>query len=223
MAFVRTKWSQFLEPNSELPTDVVFIVEERHQEEHQEGHQEGVTGHQEEPDKKKVKRVPAHMFLLAGASPVFRRQFFGAAKENRAEVVIKDTTIEAFTTMIKFLYVDPHPKQFSLEDIDCPQRLCEMVNISERYQIPDLLEMAKAALENLPVTEENLIFTATTAKNYSVFEEVSKMLTAKCQAFLSLKLKTAEDVFSMIVKTKESFPGADMNVLCDLLKKTTGL
>ena len=41
-----------------------------------------------------------------------------------------------------------------------------MVNISERYQIPDLLKIAKAALENLPVTEENLIFTATIAKNY---------------------------------------------------------
>ena len=105
-------------------------------------------------------------------------------------------------------------------NIDCPQRLCEVVNISERYQIPDLLEMAKTALENLPVTEENLIFTATTAKNYSVFEDVSKMLTAKCQAFLRLKLKSAEDVFSMMVKTKESFPGADMDVLCDLLRQT---
>ena len=96
MAFVRTKWSQFLAPNSELPTDIVFIVDEEKQEE-------------EEPNEKKVKRVPAHKFLLAGASPVFRRQFFGAAKETTAEVVIKDTTIEAFTTMINFLYVDPHP------------------------------------------------------------------------------------------------------------------
>ena len=125
--------------------------------------------------------------------------------------------------MIKFLYIDPHPKQFSLKYIDCPQRLCEVVNISERYQIPDLLKIAKTALENLPVTEENLIFTATIAKNYSVFEEVSKMLTAKCQAFLSLKLKSAEDVYSMIVKSKESFPEADMDVLYELLKKPTGL
>ena len=154
MAFVMTKWSQFLEPNSELPPDVVFIVEEEQQEK------------QEGSEEKKVERVPAHKFLLAGASPVFRRQFFGAAKENTSEVVIKDTTVEAFTTMIKFLYIDPHPKQFSLKYIDCPQRLCEVVNISERYQIPDLLKIAKAALENLPVTEENLIFTATIAKNY---------------------------------------------------------
>ena len=221
MAFVRIKWSQYLEPDSELPTDVVFIVEEEYQEENQKGQQEQ---HQEQQqEQKKVKKVPAHKFLLAGASPVFRRQFLGAAKENTAEVVIKDTTIEAFTTMINFLYVDPHPKQFTLEDIDCPQRLCEVVNISERYQIPDLLKMATSALENLPVTKENLIFTAMTAKNYSVFDKVSKMLTTKCQAFLSSKLKTAEDVFSMIVRTKESFPGADMDVLYDLLKKPTGL
>ena len=49
------------------------------------------------------------------------------------------------------------------------------------------------------------------------------MLTAKCQDFLSLKLKSAKDVYSMIVKSKESFPEADMDVLYELLKKPTGL
>ena len=32
MAIVETNWAQFLEPNSELPTDVVFKVEERSEE-----------------------------------------------------------------------------------------------------------------------------------------------------------------------------------------------
>ena len=49
------------------------------------------------------------------------------------------------------------------------------------------------------------------------------MLTAKCQAFLSLKLKSAKDVYSMIVKSKESFPEADMDVLYELLKIPAGL
>ena len=32
MAIVKTNWAQFLEPNSELPTDVVFKVVERSEE-----------------------------------------------------------------------------------------------------------------------------------------------------------------------------------------------
>ena len=38
-------------------------------------------------------------------------------------------------------------RRMASPNIDCPQRLCEVVNISERYQIPDLLKMAKAALD----------------------------------------------------------------------------
>ena len=62
MAFWRTKWSQFLESRSELAPDVVFRVEEA----------------------EKVGHIPAHKFLLAGASPVFRAQFYGPAKEHTA-------------------------------------------------------------------------------------------------------------------------------------------
>ena len=74
MAFVRTNWGQFLEPDSDLPTDVVFTVEEKlDQEETRAG------------------KVSAHKLLLAGASPVFRKQFFGALKENTGdEVIVRD-------------------------------------------------------------------------------------------------------------------------------------
>ena len=196
MAFWKTKWSQFLESRSELAPDVVFRVEE-----------EGEVGH-----------IPAHKFLLAGASPVFRAQFYGPAKEHTAEVVIHGTTVKAFTTMMRFLYMDPHPAEFSLKDTaSCPQSLCELVNLAEKYQVVDLLEVAKAALTDLPVTEENLLLIATTAKNYAFFEDVSKILTSKCKAFLSSKLSSANDVYSLIVKTRQCFPEADLNVLCELL------
>ena len=38
-------------------------------------------------------------------------------------------------------------------------------------------------LQNLPITSENMMITATTAKNYAVFEEVSKTLRKKCLIF----------------------------------------
>ena len=65
MAFVRTNWGKFLEADSDLPTDVVFRVEEK-------------LG----KDETKAGTVSAHKLLLAVASPVFRKQFFGALKEN---------------------------------------------------------------------------------------------------------------------------------------------
>ena len=201
MAFWKTKWSQFLESRSELAPDVVFRVEEEEE-----------VGH-----------IPAHKFLLAGASPVFRAQFYGPAKEQTDQVVIHGTTVKAFTMMMRFLYMDPPPAEFSLKDTaSCPQRLCELVNLAEKYQVVDLLELAKAALKDLPVTEDNLLFIATTARNYAFFEDVSKILTSKCKAFLSSRLNTANDVFSLIAKTKQSFPGADMGFLCELLMDQHG-
>ena len=103
------------------------------------------------------------------------------------------------------------------------QSLCELVNISEKYQILDLNNLAKAALQSLSVTEENLIFTATTANNYSVFEDVSSLLTDKCIHFLTTSLTSARDVFSLVVKTREAFPDADMDVLYVMLKMLNGM
>ena len=206
MAFVRTNWSKFLEADSDLPTDVVFRVEEK-----------------VEQDETKAGKVSAHKLLLAGASPVFRKQFFGALKENTGEeVTVRDTTIEAFNTMIQFMYMPPEPEKFNFKNPNCAQSLCELVNISEKYQILELNSMAKTALNNLSVTEENLVFTMMTAKNYSMFEDVSTMLINKCQSFLLTKLISARDVFSFIMKTGEAFPEADMGILYNLLKTLNG-
>ena len=73
--------------------------------------------------------VSAHKFLLAGASTVFRRQFMGSLREASDVVLIKDTTFEAFATMINYLY-NPPGKSFSLSHLKCPQGLCEIYNIA---------------------------------------------------------------------------------------------
>ena len=120
------------------------------------------------------------------------------------------------------MYMPPEPEKFNFKNPNCAQSLCELVNISEKYQILELNSMAKTALENLSVTEENLVFTVMTAKNFSMFEDVSRMLMNKCQSFLLTKLISARDVFSFIMKTREAFPDADMGILYDLLKSLNG-
>ena len=63
MAIEQTDWSVFLNSQSDLPTDIVFNVIE------QEVDPEKDELNQNEP---KTAQIPAHKFLLAGVSPVFR-------------------------------------------------------------------------------------------------------------------------------------------------------
>ena len=161
--------------------------------------------------------VSAHKFLLAGASPVFRRQFLGSLKESSDVVLIKDTTFEAFATMINYLY-NPPGKSFSLSHMKCPQGLCEIYNIAERYQLENLKLIVYAVLTALPISSENLLFAAGTAKRWYVFPNVSEMLLEKCATFLAEKMKTAEDVFKLMLLTKESYPDADPDLLQELLR-----
>jgi len=161
--------------------------------------------------------VSAHKFLLAGASPVFRRQFLGSLRDTSAVVLIKDTTFEAFDTMINYLY-NPPGNSFSLSHLKCPQDLCEIYNIAERYQLEKLKLIVYAVLTALPINSENLLFAAATAKRWYVFPNVSKMLLEKCTIFLAEKMKTAEDVFKLMLLTKENFPDADPDLLQELLR-----
>ena len=101
MSVAETDWQSFLAPDSELPPDVNFLVKD--------GENEGQS-----------QTVRAHKFLLAGVSPVFRRMFFGPMKEVGDVVELKDTTLEAFDTMLNYIYRPMGGNAFSLNHIRCP-------------------------------------------------------------------------------------------------------
>ena len=127
-------WKQFLKSDSELPSDVFFHVSEE---------KEGGGG---EDLEEKGGEVGAHRLLLAGASPVFRRQFFGSLRETAEVVTIRGTTVEAFRTLVDYIYSPPG--QFSLDHIWCPSGLFHIVNIAEKYQLPGLRLIAKERFSN---------------------------------------------------------------------------
>ena len=199
-----TDWSQFLEEGSELPPDVTFNVLEQG-----EANEDEILNLE---DWKTVK-VYAHKFLLAGVSPVFRKEFFGSLRSSKDEVDIKETTIEAFTSMIHYVY-----RPDALKDITCPQLLCQVLNLAERYQINALKEYVAQTLQEKPITSHNLMFTATTAKNYAVFEDVSKMMINKCGDFLKSQLGTPDQIYDFLQASHSSFPEADTELLLELLR-----
>ena len=84
-AIVDTDWQNFLLPDSEIPSDVCFLVKD-----------ETTAG-----ENGSFKSIRAHKFLLAGSSPVFRAQFFGPMKDTGEVLEVKDTTAGAFGTMVR--------------------------------------------------------------------------------------------------------------------------
>ena len=195
MAVVDTNWKIFLSPDSNLPPDAHFLVK---------GGDEG------------DKKIAAHKFLLAGTSSVFHSLFFGPLKDNVKEVEeVENTTPEAFDTMINYIYRLPGEETFNLST--CPQKLFELFELAERYQIPKLKTVTASALETLDISRENMMFTATVAQKYKeIFGDLSKKLLLKCLEFLFQMTRGAGDILALIMETKDSFPEANMGIFQEL-------
>ena len=131
---------------------------------------------------------------------------------------MKDTTPEAFNTMVSFLY-SPPGNNFSLDDLQCPQKLFEVLKLSEYYQISKLKELTSGALSSLPMSNEVMIFAATVAsKHLGTFEEESKNLLLRCLKFLyDATSGGGGDIFALICETKKNYPDASFDVLHELV------
>ena len=198
MAIKEVNWRSFLSPDCNLHPDVTFRV---------------VTENCEES----VKTFGVHKLLLAAVSPVFEGMFFGPMKETREVFEVKDTTPEAFNTMISFLY-SPPGDSFTLEDLQCPQKLFEVLKLSDFYQISKLKELTSGALSSLPMSNEVMIFAATVAsKHLGTFEEESKNMLLKCLKFLYDTTSGGGDIFALICETKKNYPDASFDVLHELV------
>ena len=199
MSIKEVNWRSFLSPDCSLPPDVTFRV---------------VTENCEDS----VKNFVAHKFLLAAVSPVFEGMFVGPMKETRDVFEVKDTTPEAFNTMITFLY-SPPGHSFALDDVRCPQKLFEVLKLSEYYQISKLKDLTSRALSSLPMSNEVMIFAATVAsKHLGTFEEESKKLLLRCLKFLyDATSGGGGDIFALICETKKNYPDASFDVLHELV------
>ena len=200
MAIVDTDWKLFLSHDSDLPPDVSFLVR---------------TG----GDETSSKTIRAHRWALAGVSPVFRAQLCGPMKDEREVIEVEKTTSEAFQTLVDFIYRHPRQDIFSIKSTNCPQKLFELLELAERYQVLDLKNVVNKALQNFVVTRENMIFAATVASNYkAAFEDMSLNLSMKCLGFLHASTKDSDDVFALIGDTMNNFPGASLDILLELKK-----
>ena len=158
--------------------------------------------------------MPAHKFLLALASPVFRRCFFGEFKEKKV-IDMEHTTLSAFKAMMEVLYKGSIDyKKMSASDI------MELVNLAERYDLPKLKNKLKQQLEDMVIKKENVVEVAKTAMKFCHLEEVSLTLLDTCAKTLARELETKESV----VKFFSSFSGTgDEEMVLKLMKMLDAL
>jgi len=212
MALAKTDWKQYRGTNSEIPPDIFFqVLRSSTRNENIEMEKK------EEADKTNM--IAGHKLLLAGASPVFRANFFGPLRMVGEVMVVKETTVEAFAALIDFIYWPPGKETFSLKHFASFEQLCEIVEISERYQVHELKKVAMEALEKLPISSKTVISVANVADKFKVFPDVRNLLIDKSLSFLDKNLKSANDVFSFMIEAKTDFAENGLELLYDLLRE----
>ena len=178
------KWSHlsdFLKEDSEIPTDIAFEIANETSTE--------------------IGTVKAHKLILAAHSVFFRKAFFGSGlnfKESSGTVIIKETTKEAFSAMIDFIYE---------KKIDFVQKtveeLFDILDIAKRYQVEDLSLAITNHFKNFPFSidtgrffskEHDLVSSVAYAGEFEQFPDETKALFDCAVVFLKKKLTTVDKV-----------------------------
>ena len=152
--------------------------------------------------------VSGHKFLLALASPVFRRGFYGTDfKEKKTESIeMKGTTLQAFKAMIGVIYRQP----LNLKNMSVAETF-ELMNLAERYDLPKLKKKLKHEFETKVLAKDCVVEAANTAMKFQQLEEACQALLNNCAKTLVRELDTAEAVVKFCASAYDT--GDEMIVL----------
>ena len=107
--------------------------------------------------------------------------------------MIKDTTKEAFEDFLGFNY----EKKIDFGS-NTLQELFEIFNLAERYQVEELKKVVSNFIKNFPLSMDNLVKAATTAKEYCHFEGVSGALFANCVDFTKAQFTDVDSLLTFV-------------------------
>jgi len=165
MALHGGRLAKCLDSSFSLPCDVRFVFKE-------DVSVGGSYGGQE---------VKAHKLILAVASDVFERQFFGPMKDEK-DIRIEDSTKDVFQAMIDFIY----DKKISFADLDL-KFLSSLYYLADKYDIQDLSREIIASLPSHEITNDNVLEVAILAEENCHHQLLSESLYELATAFLLKK------------------------------------
>jgi len=159
--------------------------------------------------------VVGHKLILGMASPVFKGEFFGPAKETKDVIPVRETTVEAFERMLDYIY----NKNIDWSGVSLLE-LYDVVNLAEKYHIPGLLEEIKMQIQGFPLTMDSLMDAFDTAIQFIQFPNISTILKQACAKFLKASLKSDSERLQFAISLSGS--GQEGSVL-HLLELTRDL
>jgi len=170
-------FSLLLSPEPEIPFDVYFKIVTTQSSSLNNLEPSPATPENEDSQNS----LPAHKFILASVSPVFRRQFYGSIPEGEV-VDIKDSSVKAFKIMIRYIYQKSEGER--VEDLIDVHDVLDIFYLAEKYEVSGLMQQTLKRLSLFPVNASNFGGLLSTLHEYSNFEEACKVLENRVLYFI---------------------------------------
>ena len=169
--------ASLLDPSYGIPPDIHFEIEDL------EGTSLGILG--------------GHKNILALRSPVFKAMLYGPMKETGDQIRIKDSSMLAFETMLK--YIHNAEKDWEDGELDLKE-VFHITDLAERYKLPGLKQKTLDYALNFHFPREKLLEIAALAEQFHMHTDLSEALLENCAYFLTAVLETTEDYNRFIRK-----------------------
>ncbi|XP_053315518.1 BTB/POZ domain-containing protein 9 [Spea bombifrons] len=178
--------------NGEQYSDVTFIVEK--------------------------KRFPAHRVILAARCQYFRALLYGGMRESQpeAEIVLQDTTVEAFSMLIKYIYTGRATLRDEREEV-----LLDFLSLAHKYGFPELEDSTSEYLSTvLKIHNVCMIYDAANlyglsklASTCCMFMDRNAQETLASEGFLTLSKAALLDIVH-----RDSFAAPEKDIFQALMR-----
>ena len=150
-------------------------------------------------------QIPAMKSILSLKSKVFRAMFSGKFKESEdKEVVIEDTTYEAFKTLVQFIYCE----RLVLNDDNDFKLIEEVCQLSDRYDLKRILEKVDDHLMATPLNCSDSVtfnWVSKIAFDHNLPNVKTRVLSQIDQNFKHFITKTNKQLIDLNVFTHNHF------------------
>ena len=128
-----------------------------------------------------TKEVKAHTVILAAASDVFNREFYGSLNADH-DIEIKDSCQEVFLKMIEYIY--NKKSDFKKDSLSF---LASLYYLADKYNIKDLRDEIVAVIPDHKITMKNVLKVATLGEDNILHEPLSEALYEAAVCFVKKK------------------------------------
>lgn len=126
-----------------------------------------------------TKTIAAHKVILASASPVFERMFYGELAEKNYPIVIPDVEPDTFKDLLRYIYTN----RIEITSIDYA---FELYCLGDKYMVKDVLDQCMEYIF-YKVNEKNACLTYEFAKLFNLTKLKTKCMNVSIYIHMYIK------------------------------------